>query len=82
LTALKIFGGTFGIGGGNCPYCPPLATRLSLSLYYFNVGKYFFKIEIFREAKYEFEKDKAIYEKHWRNNCGRHTNVHNKLDCF
>jgi len=51
-------------------------------LYYFNVGKYFFKIEICREAKYEFEKDKAIYEKHWRNNCGRHTNVHNKLDCF
>jgi len=65
-----MFGGTFGIGGGALAPFPPPATRLSLTLYYFNVGKYFFKIEICREAKYEFEKDKAIYEKHWRNNCG------------
>jgi len=23
LIALKIFGATFGIEGGNCPHCPP-----------------------------------------------------------
>ena len=28
LIALKIFGATLGIGGGNCPHCPPLGTRL------------------------------------------------------
>jgi len=25
---MKILSATFGIGGGNCPHCPPLATRL------------------------------------------------------
>ena len=34
LTALKIFGGTFGIGGrGNCPHWPPLATNPGIDVF-------------------------------------------------
>jgi len=37
LINLKIVSATFGIGGGQLPHCPPLATRLGMSHFPFRL---------------------------------------------